>query len=178
MAVRIGLGAQRLMFGEIKNLRFREFSIADFDEIMKVEKNSFPNRTAFSKEYFQKLYQEYPEGFIVAETLKESLRHPRGHVEKEIVGYGISKMKGNFGEIISVAIKPGWRKKGIGTKLVNFLINNLQKKGIKSVFLHVREKNKVAISFYKKLGFKIFKKIKNYYSNDDDALLMEKKLGG
>jgi len=146
-------------------LKLREFKISDLKEILEIERGSFPKRNAFSKEYFQKLYQKYPQGFVVAE------------IEKEIVGYGIGQISGDFGEIISIAVKSNWRKKGIGTKLANFLINDFQKKGIKSVFLHVREKNREAISFYQKLGFKILKTIKNYYSNGDDAFLMEKVLG-
>jgi len=154
------------MSGKVENLKLEEFSISDLDEIIEIEKNSFPNRVAFSREYLQKLYQNYPEGFVVAK------------IEKEIVGYGIGQIKGDWGEIISLAVKSNWREKGIGTFLAKFLINNFQKKGVNSVLLHVRKKNETAISFYQKLGFKILKKIKNYYLYGDVAFLMEKELGG
>ena len=151
-------------------IKLRRFSISDLDEVMEIEKASFPNRQIYSENYFKKLYQKYPEGFIVAEE------------KGKIFGYAISQVKNQVptervGEIISLAIKPDFRQKGIGEKLSNFLINQFKEREVKKVFLHVRTKNRVAISFYKKLGFEILKKIKNYYQNGNDAYLMEKKLG-
>ena len=47
---------------------------------------------------------------------------------------------------------------------------------MKMIFLHVREENKEAINFYQALGFKIIELIGNYYSNGENAYLMEKTL--
>jgi len=40
------------------------------------------------------------------------------------------------------------------------------------VILQVRKSNKGAIEFYKKLGFKVKKEIRNYYMDGEDAILM------
>jgi len=133
---------------------------------MEIEKVSFPNREAYSENYFKKLYQKYSEGFIVAEN------------EGKIIGYTIGRPKNESAEIISLAIHPNWRQKGVGRNLTNFLINHLKESGFKEIFLHVRTRNQVAISFYKESGFNVLKKIKNYYQNGDDAYLMKKKLDG
>ena len=131
---------------------------------MEIEKVSFPNRKPFSEDYFRKLYQKYPEGFIVARD------------KGKILGYAVGEAQKDCGKIILIAVHPAWRKKGVGKKLANFYIEHLKKKNLKEIFLRVRKNNLAAISFYKNLGFQILKTIKNYYQNGDDADLIERKI--
>ncbi len=145
-------------------LEIANFKISNLEKIIEIEKEAFPKKIAFSREAFEEFYFREPENFLVAK------------VGNEIVGYGIGKESKGKGEIISVAVRENWRRKGIGTKIVERLIENLKRKGARKIFLHVREKNEVAISFYQKLGFKILKKIENYYSNGDSAYLMNKNV--
>lgn len=77
-------------------------------------------------------------------------------------------------EIDYIIVDNNYRKKGIATKLLHFLENNY--KNIDNITLEVRESNKEAINFYRKNGFKEVTKRKNYY-NDEDGILMIKKLG-
>jgi len=145
---------------EIENLKLRKFSLSDLDQITEIEKVSFPPGTVYSKSYFEKLYHSYPQGFLIAEILGK------------IIGYAIGQIKGNSAQIISIAVLPDWRKKGIGTKLFNSLLDFFKKEGAKEIFLHVRTKNQEAISFYQNLGFEILEEIKNYYP-DGNAYLMK-----
>lgn len=69
---------------------------------MEIEKVSFPNRKPFSEDYFRKLYQKYPEGFIVARD------------KGKILGYAVGEAQKDCGKIISIAVHPAWRKKGVG----------------------------------------------------------------
>lgn len=145
-------------------MTIRKFSFSDLNEMMEIEKTSFPNQKVWPKKYFKKLHQKYPEGFLVVES------------ERKIVGYIIGQKELKEAKIISLAITPNWRKKGIGTILIKFLINYFKKEGVKKISLHTRTKNKIGILFLKKLDFEISKKIKNYYQNGDDAYLMRKKI--
>ena len=147
-------------------IKLRRFSLPDLKDILAIEKISFPKKQAYSKSRFEKYFQECPESFVVAES------------EKEIAGYTIGKSEKRNAEIISLAVKPGLRQKGIGRRLTNFLISLFRKKGVKEIFLEVRTINKIAISLYRELGFKILKILKNYYQNGDDAYLMKLKMGG
>jgi len=146
-------------------IKLRKFSLSDLEQIMEIEKISFPNRKLFSADYFRKFYQKSPEGFIVAED------------KGKILGYAIGEVQKDCGKIISIAVYPIYRKKGIGKELANFLIEYFKKKNLKKISLHVRKNNLAAISFYKNLGFQILKTIKNYYQNGDDAYLMKRNLG-
>ena len=75
-------------------------------------------------------------------------------------------------EIEYIVVDNEYRKKGIGSKLLNSI--NLD--GIKNITLEVRDSNKEAINFYKKNGFNIVTVRKNYY-NGEDGYLMIKNLG-
>lgn len=145
-------------------MKLRKFSLSDLDEIIEIEKASFPNREAWTKEYFKNLYRKYSEGFIVAEK------------NSEIIGYTVGQPKNESAEIISLAVDLKWRKKGVGTDLTNFLIDYFRERNLKEIFLHARSKNESGISFYQGLDFKILKTIKNYYRNGDDAFLMKREI--
>jgi len=146
----------------IKEIKLRNYRISDSVKIEKLAKISFPKNRTYSKSYFEKCLKKYPETFIIAEN------------KEKIIGYAIGQFKEDRGEIISLAIEPGFRRNGIGTTLSNFLINHFQKRGAKKISLRVRTENKIAIAFYKNLSFEVSKKIKKYYSNGDSAYLMEK----
>ena len=146
------------------NLQLRRFSLFDLNEVMEIEKTSFPKSQAYSRAYFEKHYQKLPQGFLVAER--------RG----EIVGYIIGNLKKNLLELVSLAVRLEWRQKGIGTKLTKFLVSVFKGKGAKKFLLNVRTRNRTAISFYRNLGFETLRKVKNYYQNGDNAFLMKREV--
>lgn len=130
---------------------------------MEIEKASFPD--PWPETYFKKLYKEHPNDFLVAKA------------SGKVVGYILGYTKPNkSGSIKNLAVASNYRRLGIGKELVNFIIQRLKEKSVKKVFLHTRMKNRAASSFYKKLGFRIIKIVKNYYHNGDDAFLMRKEI--
>jgi ribosomal-protein-alanine N-acetyltransferase len=148
----------------MENLAIERFDPSNLNEILEIERNAFEKKKAFPKEYFLELSKKWPEGFLVAK------------LSGEIVGYAIGEKDKDSGLIVSVAVKKEWRRRGIGRKLIEKLLENFKKEGMKIVFLHVREENREAINFYQALGFKIRELVENYYSNGEDAYLMEKTL--
>ncbi len=146
-------------------LKLRQFSLSDIDEIQKIEKTSFPSKIAYSKNYFRKIYRKFPEGFIVAKN------------GRKILGYAISQLRKFSGELISIAVNEKWRRKKIGTKLLKFVLAEFKKMKARRAIIQVREGNARAVAFYGKFGFRILKKIRNYYGNGDNAFLMKKGLG-
>ena len=69
-------------------------------------------------------------------------------------------------DIFEIAVDKNFRKKGLASKLLN-RINDERK-----ILLEVSEKNKVAINLYKKNGFKMISRRKNYYLDGSDAIVM------
>lgn len=66
-----------------------------------------------------------------------------------------------------------YRKKGIASKMIEFMCNN---DDIKNITLEVSIENKPAIELYKKYGFKIVSIRKNYYKNIDAYLMMKEMM--
>ena len=79
------------------------------------------------------------------------------------------------GNITNVAVNPLSRRKGIGEKIVRDILNRAYEKGVRDVFLEVRETNSVAIALYEKIGFKEEGIRKNFYDKPrENALIMWK----
>ena len=86
------------------------------------------------------------------------------YIDKELVGYIYYSLIFDRLEIDYIFIKEDERRKGIATKLFNYLFKyNLP-----------ITKNIKAINLYKKLGFKEVSIRKNYYG-EEDGILMEKR---
>ncbi|MBE5938074.1 MAG: ribosomal-protein-alanine N-acetyltransferase [Lachnospiraceae bacterium] len=94
-----------------------------------------------------------------------------------VAGFCIMRRSFDSADIINVAVAPDYRKKGIGKKLINSLLeegNNFQ---IKEYILEVRVSNKAAICLYENAGFGEIGVRKAYYTNPtEDALIMGRYL--
>lgn len=92
--------------------------------------------------------------------------------------------KGNFAAShignLGIAIKKEFRGIGLGKALMNYTIEQAKKKlNIEMVTLSVFKNNKIAISLYKKLGFKVYGELKRGLKRDGkyyDEILMYKRL--
>ena len=80
-------------------------------------------------------------------------------------------------DILYLYINKEYRGNGYSKVLLNESMNELYKKGIKEVFLDVRTKNTIARNLYKSVGFIEIGIRKEYYSDNDDAIVMKKILG-
>lgn len=74
--------------------------------------------------------------------------------------------------IMNIVTKKDKRNSGIGTLLLNYLIDFAKGRNLASITLEVNEKNIPAINLYKKLQFKQVGIRKKYYDNTDSAILM------
>lgn len=92
----------------------------------------------------------------------------------KVVGYSISAMeRRGKGHILSIAVSPDFRRRGIGTALLAETIRRLRRRGADRIVLEVRTSNEAAIGLYEKAGFKITGRLENYYGDGEDAYLME-----
>jgi len=90
-----------------------------------------------------------------------------------IVGYAGMWKIFDEGHITNVAVHPEFRRMGIGSMLLERLINLAKRDGITKMTLEVRQSNKAAQALYKKYGFKAAGIRKEYYAdNGEDAVIM------
>jgi len=76
-------------------------------------------------------------------------------------------------EIINVVVDIEYRKQGIASKLINYVVDYYD--DLEYILLEVNEHNEKVINLYNKLEFKVINVRKKYYGNDD-ALIMRKEV--
>ena len=95
--------------------------------------------------------------------------------ENEIVGFAGIKVLLDESDIMNIVTKKSYRNKGIGSILLQNLIDLSYNLNLKQITLEVNESNLSAISLYKKFDFKKIGLRKNYY-NSQNAIIMSKLL--
>ena len=73
-------------------------------------------------------------------------------------------------------INQKYRKKGFGSHLMDYLIEQCQKLNINRLFLEVSHTNVIAEKFYSRFEFSTVGLRKKYYKDGSDALIKEKIL--
>lgn len=74
--------------------------------------------------------------------------------------------------IMNIVVRKTHRKLGIGSSLLEFIINFAKTRNVSSITLEVNENNLAAICLYEKYGFQKVGLRKKYYHNIDNAILM------
>jgi len=135
----------------------------DINEIFSIEVQSF--KDPYPKSLLRMLLQMARETFLIAES------------DDKIIGYVILLIRRKYlGHILSLAVSPPYRRKGVATALLASIEAKARKLGVKILRLEVRVSNKIAINLYLKLGFKKAYQIPRYYRDNEDALVMFKIL--
>ena len=78
-------------------------------------------------------------------------------------------------EIDNIEVELSHRGKGIGTKLMSYLVSMAIEKRVVNITLEVRISNEVARNLYKKFGFREVA-LRKFYYGDEDGILMEKQV--
>lgn len=96
--------------------------------------------------------------------------------ETKIIAYcvGMGTPTNTTGYIVSFAVCPDYRKKGIGETLIKKTIKELS--CTQEVSLHVRVGNVIAQKLYQKLNFIQVSVEKQYYRDGEDAYVMTMKI--
>jgi len=79
-----------------------------------------------------------------------------------------------YGHVMNLAVSPGYRKMGLGGRLMQRVEYEFLVCGAEGSQLEVRVSNEDAIRFYQKLGYSPVMVIGGYYGNGEDAALMMK----
>ncbi|MBZ0161731.1 MAG: GNAT family N-acetyltransferase [Notoacmeibacter sp.] len=81
------------------------------------------------------------------------------------LGFVLSRMAADEGEILTLAVARRYRRLGIGRLLMDAVLRHLYHERAQSLFLEVDEANAAALALYKRLGFKIVGQRPGYYEN-------------
>jgi len=70
-----------------------------------------------------------------------------------IVGHGIMSVGAGEAHILNLCIGDAWRCRGIGRRLLDYLLDRATAAGMDEAFLEVRPSNTAAIRLYQSMGF-------------------------
>lgn len=100
---------------------------------------------------------------------------------RRIAGFALIRAVLDESELLSIAVDPKWRGKGVGRALLDAAFADLMHSPARRMFLEVDEQNHAAIGLYRKLGFATISSRKGYYPRPDGsaatALVMARDLG-
>lgn len=92
--------------------------------------------------------------------------------EGVMAGFAALRAAGGNAEILNVAVSPRFAGKGVGFALLSCALAELKKDGTWRVSLEVAQDNAPALALYKKTGFKILGRRKDFYGMGRDALVL------
>jgi len=138
----------------------RKAAFSDIDSVFQIEQE---NIKAWTYNQFAEEIGRNFSKFIVAEE------------DGVLTGYAVAWIIADEIQLNSIAVKNSHKRNGTGRLLLNNLISKSNEEKIKTILIDVRSRNTEAVNFYLKNGFIEIGRRKKYY-NDDDAILMEKKI--
>ena len=151
-----------------ENVYIETASQSDIGLIADIHANSFP--TMWSADEIAALLSQDHVVSLIA-------RKSNIIQQRKILGFVICRKAADEAEILTIAVEPRQRRKGFGRMLVDELIRQLYRDGIKKLFLEVDDQSTGAVKLYKNVGFKKIGTRENYYtqigSNSCKALTMK-----
>ena len=106
----------------------------------------------------------------------ENSKYIVAKIDNEIIGFAGVKIIFNEADIMNIAVKKNKRNLGIGSFLLEKLIEIATNLNCNDITLEVNENNLPAIHLYEKYHFERIGLRKKYYNNTDNAILMKKIL--
>jgi len=136
----------------------------DLPEILKIEDLSF-NKPWSEKMFIQELSKPKPFSFSYVLRVKES---------PQIMGYTCFWILLPEVHLFTLAISPHLRNQGLGSYLLEWVLEKGKEKKASAAFLEVRSSNTPAIHLYQKHGFQELARRKDYYTHpQEDALILK-----
>ena len=148
--------------------RVRKVESKDLLEIMGINRRSFV--LPYSASVFREFYRDHRYAFLVAECdgLVAGYAMSRMLKRLNLRGLGVKRI----GHIMSIAVHPDFRRRGIGKELLTRTMETLTDKDATEIHLEVRVSNRLARDIYRSFGFKEDRILEGYYSDGEDGILM------
>ena len=115
-------------------------------------------------------------------TFRNLLRRPDACLfsavdDERVLGYAAAWFVGREGELGDIAVAPGERRRGVGRSWWRRSLAEARMRGVRQIFLEVREGNRSAQGLYHALGFETVGRRPRYYASPaEDALIMRRVL--
>ncbi len=144
-------------------MRVRRAEPGDLARIVQIEGLCFTEEAVFPPEMFAYLIR-YSVALVACE--------PGGLVVGFIMGYA----SGSGGAVYTLDVHPLYRRRGIGSSLLQALEEELHLQGARAIRLEAALEKPEAMQLYRQAGFRERELVRNYYGRGKDAVRMWKLL--
>jgi ribosomal-protein-alanine N-acetyltransferase len=100
----------------------------------------------------------------------------RAMIGRSMAGFILSRLAASEAEILSIAIAPRQRGRGLARPLLDLNLRRLAGLGARTVFLEVDEHNAPARALYRRAGFSDVGRRQSYYQSGAAALVLRRDL--
>ena len=145
-------------------LHFRPMLAADLEEIMEIERRSYP--FPWTRLIFNDCLRA---GYCCWVCERQGV----------LEGYGVASIAAGESHLLNLCVRPESLQQGIGRKLLMHLISLARRHNAEVMFLEVRPTNRVARALYESMGFNELGSRREYYPADhgrEDALILARVL--
>ncbi len=133
----------------------------DIESVVKIEEEAYGKHHWAKSSFYDEMANNLAKYY--------SAKTPDG----ELVGYAGTWHIIDEGHITTIAVKKEFLRNHIGEAIIQRIIEDCYKEGVKYLTLEVRVSNVAAIKLYEKYGFQSLGTRKGYYQdNNEDALIM------
>lgn len=146
----------------MKHLKIQNMTLNDFENLKKNLRIDFDDFWTVSQ--------------LKTEWMGDNRNYIVAKQNQEIVGFAGMMLNPPEMEIMNIVTKKQVRGTGIGTHLLNKIIEIAKNNGIETIFLEVNETNFIAQRMYRKAGFLEIGVRKKYYHGKENAMIMSKKV--
>jgi len=146
------------------SLKLRAMSLDDLPFVMQVEK------LAYEFPWTEGIFRDCLRVGYCCRVLED-----RGR----LIGHGVMLVSTNECHLLNVCIHPSYQRRGLGRKLLLYLLEVARKGHATVALLEVRRSNKAAYALYNELGFNEIGVRKNYYParrGREDAFVLARDL--
>ncbi|OPY50789.1 MAG: putative N-acetyltransferase [Methanosaeta sp. PtaU1.Bin112] len=144
-------------------MKIRNAQPWDLAQIVQIEGLCFPEETAFPPRMFSYLIR-YAVSLVACEP------------DKKVLGFIMGYNSGKAGAVYTLDVHPGYRRKGIGSRLLASLEERLALLGAQAIRLEAALDRPEAVELYRKAGYQERELVRNYYGRGNHAVRMWKNL--
>ena len=147
----------------MKQFRVTQFRLVQLPRILEIEEACFPE-DPYTEDLFREYYAQCADLFLVAWRARQ------------VAGYSITCAASGHAELVSIAVAPEHRRKGVAQALLDQTTRSLIASHVRQFDLMVRTTGNAAIAFYRRNGFKKVRTVRNYYNDGISAISMRRTL--
>jgi len=155
------------IYDVLNRLTIRRAERSDLKRLYEIEVKCF-HEDAFPFHFMERFIKD-PEFMTLVAVL-----------ENKVIGFIVASIEifrgERVGHIYSINVEPEYRRRGVGSCLLESMEENLRKRGAKACYLEARKDNVAAINLYLKHKYMIVGILRNYYGAGNDGIKFMKVL--